>query len=241
LKDTVEVLRKELVIQSEKQERIKMDVQSFHFRNNIGFEMEQQLAALRKELQVQLEEKEVIMSYVESLKARLKEEEMKNTSKATLINDQEKYTSSIQAKHKKEMKALEDRFESCRKTCQSLQTYFTSIYSKLEESHTTRTHSTSSASPHSPKVHSSSSHIVLNSHSCNDLCRRSMSHSHDHSHRHSLHKHSASDNPFSRARSTSSITNVHEALKQKTDETRVSDDSGIDRSNDVILEKPTDS
>ena len=47
----VEVLRKELVIQAEKQQRVKQQVNEFCFKNTSGSEEERQLEACKKEMQ----------------------------------------------------------------------------------------------------------------------------------------------------------------------------------------------
>lgn len=47
----VEVLRKELVIQAEKQQRVKQQVNEFCFKNTGGSEVERQLEACKNEMQ----------------------------------------------------------------------------------------------------------------------------------------------------------------------------------------------
>ena len=114
------------------------------------------------------------------------------------------------------------------------------MYAKLEESHSTRTHSSYSTSP------GHLSGIAWTSHSCGDKCKRSTSfthldsinhpHHHDHSHRHHL-SHTLSqghnDNPFSITRSLISVSSDNETLKKLPDE-MLSGDNGIEVSSDVI-------
>lgn len=50
----VEVLRKELVIQAEKQQRVKQQVNEFCLKNTGGSEVERQLEACKREMQGRL-------------------------------------------------------------------------------------------------------------------------------------------------------------------------------------------
>lgn len=152
------------------------------------------------------------------------------------------------------IQALEERFKSCQKTCQGLQSYITSLYAKLEDSSSSR--QSSSQNQHS-------THIPWNSHNCGDKCHKSVSYvdfhhigssssHHDQSHRHALRpihayestpkdihsKHDSALNPFTRSRSqASSVSSVSDSLKLSHSATAVTQDSGIERSNDVIARK----
>ena len=110
----------------------------------------------------------------------------------------------------------------------------------MEESHSTRIHSSHSTSP------GHLSGIAWTSHSCGDKCKRSTSfthldsinhpHHHDHSHRHHL-SHTLSqvhnDNPFSKIRNLISVSSENETLQKSPDEI-LSEDNGIEANSDVI-------
>ena len=135
---------------------------------------------------------------------------------------------------------LTERLESSQKTCQSLQSYIASLFSKLEESRT-QSSSTSASTIHS----SSCSQVSWDSHSCGDRCRRSASYAgleilndhraHERSHRHSMNTPRDTENPFRSRSQASSISSVSESLRRSTNH-----DSGIERSSDVISQVSND-
>ena len=87
-------------------------------------------------------------------------------------------------RHKKEMSVTKERFDSCLKTSQSLQSYITHLYAKLDSSG----RSTNNTKSHNETWTSSSDH------SCGDKCKASVDDldiatSHHHHHRHHEHSH----------------------------------------------------
>ena len=140
---------------------------------------------------------------------------------------------------------LSERLDSSQKTCQSLQSYIASLFSKLEEARSQTSGASSQHHRHSSSS-SSSNQVSWDSHNCGDKCRRSASYagleivnshrSHDHSHRHSINTPRDNENaprdnenPFRSRSHASSISSVSDSLKRTN-----THDSGIERSSDVI-------
>ena len=212
-------LEKELLIQYDKQEslKIRVDKSQLHLENHI--DLENKLTAHRNELKALQDEKETIHVHAESLKLKLNELELSNGKKDSLIMEQKLNSKKLHLKHKIEIEALESRFQSCRKSCQSLQSYITCLFAKLEEPHTCQ-NSTTQASPG-----------PFNATRCTERCRK-VSYSgpgsprplsmHDQSHRHSFNN---GENPFRTKKPNLSIEVVGEKSKE---------DSGIGESSDIL-------
>ena len=106
-----------------------------------------------------------------------------------MLAEQKERVNLLRIRHSKEIEVLKQRSESSRKTCQSLQSYITSLYSKLEGDG--RKHASAA----------SSSQVTWTNHKCGERCRKSATFDgldvplptpqgrrahHEHSHRHAL-------------------------------------------------------
>lgn len=200
-------LQKQLAVQIQKHEMIRNSVKDFQLKNNADVLLNERLRAIQRSYDFVKDEKDKLSRTVEGLKVQISEFDATIVKKEKLIGEHKKQINFLHEKHKKEIQVLKERFDSCRKTCQSLQSYITSLYSKVE---------------HNEARKSNSSQISWDNHKCGNKCRRSAtfddldilpsasSHghrSHEQSHRHSLlhisssvKSRQSSENPFSRTR-----------------------------------------
>ena len=93
-------------------------------------------------------------------------------------------------RHKKEMSVAKERLDSCLKTSQSLQSYITHLYAKLDTSSSDRSSNNTGTRSHNVTWTSSSDH------KCEDKCQTSVddldistAHHHHHHHQHHRHHH----------------------------------------------------
>lgn len=220
--DVTSALEKELLVQYDKQEMLKIRLEKQQMSTENHIDLEQKLAAQRHELMLNQQEKEVLHVHSESLKLKLNELELANNRKDEMIIEHKNNTKKIHSKHKMEMDALEKRFESTRKMCKSLQSYITSLYVKIEQSRSCQ---------------NSTSQLQTGQYNtaprCSERCRK-VSYSgpgsphtfHDQSHRHSF---TTSENPFrSRKQSQSNRSTSSEVSVDSS-----KDDSGIGKNSET--------
>ena len=133
-------------------------------------------------------------------------------------------------RHKKELSVAKERFDSCLKTSQSLQSYITHLYAKLDTSSSDR--SNAGTKTHNVTWTSSSDH------KCGDKCQSSMddleiaTHHHHHHHRHHhqehSHRHSLQSNTSSTKSSSSSQQQQPNPFTQKTRAATLSSTLSVD-------------
>ncbi|XP_065647193.1 hamartin isoform X2 [Hydra vulgaris] len=127
-------LTKELLRQSEKQELMKNQVKEFEFKNHHTVVLENKLSAHRRELKQLEEERDMLTIELVTYKNKTNDLEVSHVKKDKLIREHQTEIESIKNKHKLEIKVLEDRFNSVLKTCHSLQSYISSMFTNLENS-----------------------------------------------------------------------------------------------------------
>jgi len=216
-----EALQKEILLQYDKQEGLKSKLDQSVLRMEQHVDLENKITSLRNELKCTEDEKELLLQQTESLRLKVNELELLNSRKDSLIVEQKAYTKKLHLKHKNEIEAMESRLQSCVKASQSLQSYITCLYSKLEEPR---------ASNILPALPTSTTHL-----NCIERCRKisysgpgSMNQpsSHDQSHRHSFHN---GENPFRTNKHSHSRNSVNEEVMEPSNE-----DSGISENSDML-------
>lgn len=184
-----DVLEREFLTHYDRQENLKYELDQSVMQMEQHVDLKSKITSLKNKLKSFEEEKDIFQQQTETYKLKVDELELSISKKDSLITEQRAYTKKLSLKHKFEITALENRFQSSVKTSQSLQSYITCLYAKLEE---TQGFQTSNGYP----KESSSSHL-----SCVDRCRKisysgpgslNLPSTHDHSHRHSFHN---VDNP----------------------------------------------
>ncbi|XP_066919418.1 hamartin-like [Clytia hemisphaerica] len=220
LNSNVNDLQKQLSVQIHKYEKLKNSIEDFQVKNNHDVLLSQKLKCTQHALQSLQAEREEQKTKLEVLKIKINELENSNTKKDKVISEMKDRAQHINTRHKTEIGVIKERHESCRKTCQSLQSYITQLYSKFDCSN----------------VNSKTSHVSWNNHKCGEKCKKSSTvdgldvqapsshsdHAHHHRHHDNSHRHNISKPPLSLASSATSAaslsrpTSMENPFSQKT-------------------------